>query len=76
MVHEAENYRDDDEDDESKIELRTNVRLSVLTEQARQQGNRIIRSEVLVLINKQSLEIADGVNVSKDDLDVDAENRI
>ena len=56
MVHEAENYRDDDEDDESKIELRTNVRLSVLTEQARQQGNRIIRSEVLVLINKQSLD--------------------
>ena len=29
-----------------------------------------------IYINKQSLEIADGVNVSKDDLDVDAENRI
>ena len=32
MVHEAENYRDDDEDDESKIELRMIVRLYVLTE--------------------------------------------
>ena len=30
MVHEAENYRDDDEDDESKIELRMIVRLHVL----------------------------------------------
>ena len=54
MVHEAENYRDDDEDDESKIDLRMIVRLYVLTEQARQRVltalvNRIPSSSTRVM---------------------------
>ena len=56
-----ENYRDEDDDNESKIE-----------EQARQQGIELSKCVVSYSINNQSPDIADGVNVSKDDLDVDA----
>ena len=54
MVRGAENNRDDDEDDESKIELRMIVKLYVLTEQGRQRVltslvNRISSSSTRVM---------------------------
>ena len=53
-------------------EMRTRTTGRKIEEQARQQGIELSKCEVSYSINNQSPEIADGVNVSKDDLDVDA----
>ena len=50
--------------------------LSGYDQDPKRMCGKSLRNEVLISINKHCLEITDGVNVSKDDLEVDAENRI